>query len=72
MNMRTVFATVVSMRTLNDTPTNQQMAARVVRTLQELLAEALRRGFHGTVGIELSVHDGTVQHIRRKIEQLER
>jgi len=32
----------------------------------------LKRGFHGTAGLEMTVQDGTIQHIRRKVEQVER
>ena len=38
----------------------------------ELLAEALRRGFFGTAAVELSVQDGTIQHIRRTVERIEK
>lgn len=39
---------------------------------QELLAGAAERGFYGTVGVEVSVQDGTIQHIRRRVERLEK
>jgi hypothetical protein len=38
----------------------------------EILAEALRRGFFGTAAVELSVQDGTIQHIRRRVERIEK
>ena len=31
-----------------------------------------RRGFFGTAAVELSVQDGTIQHIRRKVERVEK
>ncbi len=37
-----------------------------------MLAESLQRGFFGTAAVELSVQDGTIQHIRRRIERIER
>lgn len=40
--------------------------------MAELLAEALRRGFFGTAAVELSVQDGTIQHIRRTVERIEK
>jgi hypothetical protein len=46
-----------------------QLLHRVVR---DQLAAALARGFHGTTSIELSVQDGTIQHIRHRIERTER
>lgn len=42
------------------------------RIWRQLLDEALRRGFFGTAGIEISVQDGTIQLIRRRLEQMER
>jgi hypothetical protein len=38
----------------------------------ETLIETLNRGFFGTARIELSVQDGTIQHIRRTIERIEK
>lgn len=58
--------------TLNETPANQQKMALLKTALGELLSEVLRRDFYGTAGIELSVQDGTIQHIRRKVERIER
>lgn len=40
--------------------------------LEDLLQQALQRGFHGTVRIECAVQDGTIQHVRRTLEQLEK
>jgi len=36
------------------------------------LEQALRRGFFGQVGVELKIQDGTIQHVCRKLEQIER
>lgn len=54
------------------TTTNQQKSTRLIESLQELLQQALRRGFHGTLRIECAVQDGTIQHIRRSLEQMEK
>lgn len=54
------------------TPANDRKLALLEAALAELLAEALRRGFFGTAAVELSVQDGTIQHVRRKIERTER
>jgi len=54
------------------TSTNQQKVSQLRAVLAEILVEILRRGFHGTAGIELRVQDGTIQHIRRRIERIER
>jgi hypothetical protein len=53
-------------------PTNAKKVAQLQEALAELLAEALRRGFFGTAAVELSVQDGTIQHIRRKVERIEK
>jgi len=58
--------------TLTETPANQQKMSQLRKALGELLAETLRRGFYGTAGVELSVQDGTIQHIRRHVEQIDR
>ena len=60
------------MMTLTESPTNRQKVAQLQTALAELLREALARGFHGTAGVEVSVQDGTIQHIRRRVERLER
>ena len=51
---------------------NVKKVAQLESTLAGLLAEALRRGFFGTAAIEMSIQDGTIQHIRRKVERVER
>ena len=58
--------------TLTKTPTNLQKMAQLKAALAEMLAEVLQRGFHGSAGVELSVQDGTIQSISRKVEQIER
>jgi hypothetical protein len=40
--------------------------------LDELLAQALQRGFHGTLKLECAVQDGTIQNLRKTVEQMER
>ena len=60
------------MMTLTESPTNRQKVAQLETALAELLREVLERGFHGTAGVEVSVQDGTIQHIRRRVERLEK
>ena len=60
------------MMTHERTPGNAKKIAQLEAALAELLAEATRRGFFGIVALELSVQDGTIQHIRRRLERLER
>jgi hypothetical protein len=60
------------MMTHSITPGNAKKVAQLQAILAEMLAESLRRGFFGTTAIELSVQDGTIQHIRRMVERIER
>lgn len=60
------------MMTHGKTPGNVKKVAQLESALAELLAEALKRGFFGTASVELSVQDGTIQHIRRRVERIER
>jgi hypothetical protein len=53
-------------------PVNQRKLTQLQAILAELLGEALQRGFHGTAAVELCVQDGTIQHIRRRLERIER
>jgi hypothetical protein len=36
----------------------------------KLLADASRRGFHGTAGITLVMQDGHIQHLRVSVEEM--
>ena len=60
------------MTTLEHTPTNQSKLAQAESAWQQVVQQALRRGFHGFATVELSVQDGTIQHVRRRIEQVEK
>ncbi|HEY4759680.1 MAG TPA: hypothetical protein VIH42_03790 [Thermoguttaceae bacterium] len=53
-------------------PANTKKVAQLEKALAELLAATLKRGFFGTAAVEVSVQDGTIQHIRRKLEQIEK
>jgi len=58
--------------TLQGTPANERKLDQLHSALQQLLHEALQRGFYGTVDVELSVQDGTIQQIRQRVERVER
>jgi len=58
--------------TLSQTPANQERTNQLQAALGEILAEVLRKGFFGAAAVELSVQDGTIQHIRRKVERIEK
>jgi len=60
------------MTTPNATPANGKKVAQIEAALRAILAEALRRGFFGTAAIELSIQDGTIQHIRRTVDRIEK
>ena len=60
------------MTTLERSPVNQARVTQAERALRKTLCDALRRGFYGSVTVEVSVQDGTIQHIRRQLEQLEK
>jgi len=60
------------MTTMKQTTGNEERVLKAQRALEQLLRETLRAGFHGTAVLEVSVQDGTIQHLRRKVEQIER
>ena len=60
------------MITLSKSPANAKRLAQLESLLAEILAEVLTRGFFGTATIELSIQDGTIQHIRRGVERIEK
>ena len=60
------------MMTHEKSPSNVKKVAQLESALAEILAQALRRGFFGTAAVELSVQDGTIQHIRRRVERIEK
>ena len=60
------------MRPATISPTNREKMDQLQTAMAEILAGVLRRGFHGTAALEMTVQDGTIQHIRRKVEQVEK
>lgn len=60
------------MITQRHTATNEEKAAQACVALREMLADVLRRGFYGNARIEVAVQDGTIQHIRRTTDRIER
>ena len=60
------------MMTHATTTGNAKKVAQLETAWAEMLAEALRRGFFGTAAVELSVQDGTIQHIRRIVDRIEK
>jgi hypothetical protein len=54
---------------VNTTPQLNKIA-QAEALFAQLLAEASRRGFHGTAGLTLSIQDGRIQHIRIATEKM--
>lgn len=65
-------ATVLSMMTVRETTANRQKLERLNSLLSEMLSEGLQRDFYGTLSLEVAIQDGTIQHLRRRVEQLEK
>jgi len=59
-------------RSTRATAANRTKVAHLERVLADLLAEALERGWHGRISVELAVQDGTIQDVRRRLERVER
>jgi hypothetical protein len=57
---------------ISNTNANQKKVVQLEVALSELLAVALRRGFYGTAGVEVTVQDGTIQNIARRMERIEK
>jgi hypothetical protein len=55
-----------------DTLGNHDRVPQAQAVLNELLCDALRPGFHGRAVLEITVQDGTIQHLRRTLERLEK
>jgi hypothetical protein len=71
--LKSAFANCIHNSTMTNTvPSNAKKVAQLEKALAELLAGTLKRGFFGTAAVEVSVQDGTIQHIRRKVEQIEK
>ena len=63
---------MMMLKTLSTTEANQRKVNQLQATMQEMLLETLRRGFFGTVTLELGIQDGTIQHVRSTTERIER
>jgi hypothetical protein len=51
---------------------NDRMIVRLEQAVAALLGQVLRRGFHGTAGVEIAIQDGIIQHVRSKTDRLDR
>ena len=57
---------------VNTTAFNYSKVQKAKAALNEMMAESLKRGFFGTARLEVAVQDGTIQHIRRSLELIEK
>jgi hypothetical protein len=67
-----MFDPMMTVKTTSTTEANQRKVNQLQATMQEMLLEALHRGFFGTVTFELGIQDGTIQHVRSAMERIER
>ncbi|MCL4193598.1 MAG: hypothetical protein KJZ87_17810 [Thermoguttaceae bacterium] len=52
--------------------TNEERASQLKEMLADLLRWVLQPAFHGAAALEFTVQDGVIQHIRRRVEQIEK
>ena len=57
---------------LRESATNQAKLRQTEAALARLLDDALRRGFYGTLALEVAVQDGVIQNLRHRTERIER
>jgi len=51
---------------------NEKKVSQIEAELAGILKEILRRGYYGTAGLEVSVQDGMIQHVRSRMEKIVR
>lgn len=56
----------------NNSPENARRLRQIQQSLGDALPQILQRGFHGRLELTVSIQDGTIQHISRKVEKIER
>ena len=54
------------------TAANAKKVAQLQQAWPRCWPRRLRRGFFGTAAVELSIQDGTIQHIRRRLDRIEK
>lgn len=58
------------MERTSDSAVNVERRTAAQGALEELLRATLVRGMHGTVALEVSIQDGTIQHVRERVERI--
>ena len=66
------FSKLYIMTLSQKSPSNERRIFQLKADLAEVLELALRRGFYGKVGVDLKIQDGTIQQVRKKIQQIQR
>jgi hypothetical protein len=49
---------------------NDSLRSQAESVLAEFLDTGMTQGFFGTIALTISIHDGTIQHITRRVEQI--
>lgn len=52
--------------------TNRAKLDRAWQSLESMMVQVLREGFHGTAAVELVISDGTIQRLNTRLESTER
>ena len=60
------------MSSIHTSDANRSKVQLAESVWREALADVLRRGFFGTAGVDVTVQDGTVQHVRLRVERVHR
>lgn len=64
--------TMCMMNERDEKTTNPTKLARVAAAWRVLVVEACRPGFYGTAALEVTIQDGIIQSIRRRLERVEK
>lgn len=56
----------------NLSPANAKKLTQFEALKARLFEQGLKRGFYGKIAFEVNIQDGTIQDIRRKVEQIEK
>lgn len=56
----------------NPSPANAKKLMQFEALKTRLFEQSLRRGFYGKIAFEVNIQDGTIQDIRRRVEQIDK
>jgi hypothetical protein len=63
---------LASNASLSQSSANRAKLDLLAHVLRKQLDAALARGFHGITAIELAIQDGTIQHVKHRVERTEK